>query len=192
VKLPENSLFGILMRARWWTSALVALAVFGLARLVLPEGLALFAALPFGVIACVVAWKEIRQPRGARLERALEALCAMSWEDFADALQAGYAREGYVVKRVEGAADFELEKAGQVSLLSARRWKAAVMGVEPLRELAAVGEKRGATCLVALAGGMSDRARAFLAEKGMKTVEGGELVKLARARGLRARASRAS
>jgi hypothetical protein len=27
---------------------------------------------------------------------------------------------------------------------------------------------------------MSDRARAFLAEKGMKTVEGGELVKLTR------------
>jgi restriction system protein len=181
VKLPENSLFGILMRARWWTSALVALGVFGLARLVLPEGLALFAALPFGVIACVVAWKEVRQPRGERLERALERLRSMSWEDFADALQAGYARDGFVVKRVEGAADFELEKAGQVSLLSARRWKAAVLGVEPLRELAAAGERRGAAlCLVAVAGGLSDRARAFLAEKGIKAVEGGELVKLAR------------
>jgi restriction system protein len=181
VKLPENSLFGILMRARWWMSALVALGVFGLARLVLPEGLALFAALPFGVIACVVAWKETRQPRGVRLERALEALRAMSWDEFADALQAGLPREGYSVKRIGGAADFELEKSGRVSLLGARRWKAAVMGVEPLRELAAAGEKRGtAQCLVAVAGSMSDRARAFLAEKGMKTVEGGELVKLTR------------
>ncbi|HJS39177.1 MAG TPA: restriction endonuclease [Burkholderiales bacterium] len=181
MKLPENSLFGMLMRARWWTSALVALGVFGLARLVLPEGLALFAALPFGVIACVVVWKETRQPRGARLERRLEALRAMSWEEFADALQAGYREAGFVVRRIDGAADFELEKAGRLSLLSARRWKAAVMGVEPLRELAAAGAKRGASeCLVAVAGGMSDRARAFLAEKGMKAVEASELVQLAR------------
>jgi restriction system protein len=181
MKLPENSLFGVLMRARWWTSALAAVGVFGLARLLLPGDLAFFAALPFGVIACVVAWHEIRRPRGARLERRLEALRAMPWEEFAEALQAGYRREGYTVKRIGGAADFELEKAGRVSLLSARRWKAAVTGIEPLRELVAAGEKRGASeCLVAVAGGMSERARAFLAEKGIRPVEGGELVNLAR------------
>ena len=169
------------MRARWWTSALVALGVFGLARLLLPDDFAFYAALPFAVIACVVAWREIRQPRGARLERRLAALRAMPWEAFAEALQAGYRREGFAVTRIEGAADFELEKAGRVSLLSARRWKAAVTGVEPLRELAAAGEKRGASeCLVAVAGEMSDRARTFLAEKGIRAVEGGELVKLAR------------
>ena len=183
MKLPENSIFGILMRARWWTSALVALGVFGLARLLLPEGLALFAALPFAVIACVVAWKEIRQPRGSRLDTALASLRAMPWEEFASALEAGYRAQGYAVTRVEGAADFELAKDGKLRLLSARRWKAAVTGVEPLRELAAVGEKRGATeCLVAVAGGMSDRARAFLGERGMKAVEGGDLVALARQR----------
>jgi hypothetical protein len=56
-----------------------------------------------------------------------------------------------------------------------------VTGVEPLRELAAAGEKRdGVECLVVVAGGMSERARAFAAEKGIKVVEGGELVTLAR------------
>jgi len=181
MKLPKNSLFGILMRARWWTSALVALGVFGLARLLLPADLAFFAALPFAVIACVVAWKEIRHPRGARLERALQALRGLTWEEFADALQAGYRRKGYTVTRISGAADFALEKAGSVSLLSARRWKAAVTGIEPLRELKALGESRGAAeCLVAVAGDMSERARAFMAEKGLKAVEGAELVKLAK------------
>jgi restriction system protein len=181
MKLPKNSLFGILMRARWWTSALVMFGVFALVRLFLSGDLAFFAALPFGVIAAVVAWKEIRQPRGARLDRALEALRAMPWEEFAEALQAGYRRAGYAVRRADGAADFELETAGRVSLLSARRWKAAVTGVEPLRELAAAGEKRdGVECLVVVAGGMSERARAFAAEKGIKVVEGGELVTLAR------------
>jgi len=181
MKLPENSLFGLLMRARWWTSALVAIGVFALARLLLPADLAFFAALPFAVIAVVVAWREIRQPRGARLERRLAALRDMAWEEFAAALESGYRRAGYEVKRIEGPADFELEKGGRISLLSARRWKAAVTGIEPLRELAAAGEKRGAAeCLVAVAGDMSARARAFLAEKGLKTVEGSELVMLAR------------
>ena len=183
MKLPENSIFGILMRARWWTSALVALAVFGLARLVLPEGAALFAALPFLVITCVVAWNEVRQPRGARLEAALVSLRALSWEEFASALESGYRGQGYAVTRVEGAADFELAKDGKLRLLSARRWKAAVTGIEPLRELATEGERRGAAeCLVAVAGDMSERARAFLGERGLKTVEGGELVALTRHR----------
>jgi len=181
MKLPENSLFGILMRARWWVSALVALGVFALARLILPEGLALFAALPFGVIACVVAWREIRRPRGARLDRALAELREMAWEEFADALQAAYRKAGYAVKRIEGAADFELEKSGQVALLSARRWKAAVTGVEPLRELTAARDGRGAgDCLYASTGGMTDKARAFCAERKVKVVEGDELVQLVR------------
>jgi len=181
MKLPENSLFGMLMRARWWVSALVTLGVFGLARLVLPEGLALFAALPFGVIACVVAWKEMRHPRGARLDKALAALREMAWEEFADALQAAYRKAGFAVKRIEGAADFELEKSGQVTLLCARRWKAAVTGVEPLRELTAARERRGAgECQFAAAGGMTDKARAFCAEHKVKIVEGEELVRLLR------------
>ena len=81
------------------------------------------------------------------------------------------------VKRIEGAADFELEKDGRVSLLSARRWKAAVTGIEPLRELAAAGERRGAAeCLIAVAGDMSEKARAFLKDKGLTALEGSELV----------------
>lgn len=181
MKLPENSLFGILMRARWWVSALVALGVFALARLVLPEGLALFAALPLGVIACVVAWREIRRPRGARLDKALTALREMAWEEFADALQAAYRKAGFAVKRIEGAADFELEKSGQVTLLGARRWKAAVTGVEPLKELAAARDRRGAAdCLYASTGGMTDKARAFCAEHKVKVVEGEDLLRLLR------------
>ena len=49
--LPENSLFAILLRSRWWVSLLVALGAFGVVRLFLDEGFAFFAALPFTVIA---------------------------------------------------------------------------------------------------------------------------------------------
>ncbi len=166
----------MLLRARWWVSALVALGVFALTRLILPEGFALFATLPFIVIAVVVAWKEIRQPRGARLEAALEKLRAMGWEEFAARVEQGYRRLGYAVKRTEGAADFELEKDGRVSLVSARRWKAARTGVEPLHELVGATERRGAEeCVLVVTGELSDQARKLAGEKQIKLLEGAGL-----------------
>lgn len=179
MKLPQNSLFAMLLRARWWVSALVALGVFALTRLILPEGFALFATLPFIVIAVVVAWKEIRQPRGARLDAALEKLRAMSWEDFAAGVEQGYRRLGYSVKRTQGAADFELEKDGRVSLVSARRWKAARTGVEPLHELVGATERRGAEeCVLVVTGELSEQARKLAGEKQIKLLEGAGLFAL--------------
>jgi restriction system protein len=78
--------------------------------------------------------------------------------------------------------DFELEKAGRVSLVCARRWKASVTGVEPLKELVAAGEKREAgECVYVCAGELSGKAKAFALEKRIRTLEGAELVTLARA-----------
>ena len=176
MKLPQNSLFAMLMRARWWVSAMVALGVFALTRLILPEGIALFATLPFIVIAVVVAWKELRQPRGARLDAALEKLRAMSWDEFARGLEAGFGRQGYTVRHADGVADLELEKDGRLSLVCARRWKAARTGVEPLRELAAAGEKRGAEeCVYVVAGELTEQARRLAGEKRVRLLEGGGL-----------------
>ena len=105
----------------------------------------------------------------------------MAWEDFAQALERGYRAEGYTVQRVQGVADFELEKLGYLTLVSARRWKAARTGVDPIRELAAAGEKREArACHYAVAGELTEQARAFAKQKGVKLVEGAELARLLR------------
>jgi restriction system protein len=177
--LPENSLFAILLRSRWWVSLLVALGAFGVVRLVLHEGYALFAALPFLVIAAVALWRQLRVPSGARLDAAIDALRAMTWEEFARALEQGYRRQGYSVKRVEGAADFELERAGRLSLVAARRWKASSTGVEPLKELAAAGVAReAAECVYVLAGEMTRNAQGFAQKSKINWVRGAELVKL--------------
>jgi restriction system protein len=181
MKLPQNSLFAVLMRARWWVSALVAMGVFALTRLVLPEGFALFATLPFIVITVAVAWREIRQPRGARLDAALAKLRAMSWEEFAAAVEAGFRRQGYTVRRAEGVADFELEKDGRVSLVCARRWKAARTGMEPLKELATASEKRGAEeCMYVVAAELTEQARKFAEVKRVRLLEGAGLSALAK------------
>jgi len=179
--LPENSLFAILLRSRWWVSLLVALGAFFLVRLFLSEGYALFAALPFLVIAVVALWKQLRVPSGARLDAAIDALRAMTWEEFARALEQGFRREGYSVKRVEGAADFELEKAGRLSLVAARRWKASSTGVEPLKELVAAAEAREAAgCVYVLVGEMTQNAVGFAKKTKINWVRGAELVKLVR------------
>jgi restriction system protein len=179
MKLPENSLFSMLLRARWWVSALTGLGVFLVVRLLLDAGFAFFAALPFLIIANVVMWRELRAPRGARVDAALEKLRAMSWEEFAGRLEAAYRREGFDVMRVAGAADFEMRKAGDLTLVAAKRWKASVSGVEPLKELAAVGEQRGASaCVYVCATELSERAKDFATDKQIKRLEGTGLVRL--------------
>jgi restriction system protein len=178
-KLPENTLFSILMRSRWWVSLLVALGIFAAVRLFLDAGFAFFAALPFIVIAGVALWKQRGVPGGARLDAAIDTLRAMSWEEFARALEQGYQRQGYSVKRVNGAADFELEKAGRLTLVAAKRWKATRAGVEPLKELVAAGEARGAAeCAYVLAGEMTQNALEFGKKTNIIWVRGAELVKL--------------
>jgi restriction system protein len=182
MKLSENSLFAILLRSRWWVSLLVALGAFGLVRLFLPDGYALFAALPFIVIAVMAMWRQLRVPSGPRLDAAIDKLRAMTWEEFARALEQGYRRQGYSVKRVEGAADFELEKAGRLSLVAAKRWKASSTGVEPLKELVAARKAREAgECVYVLAGEMTQNAQGFAKNTNIKWMRGAELVKLVKA-----------
>jgi restriction system protein len=181
MKLPENSLFAILLRSRWWVSLLVAVGIFAVARLFLPEGFALFAVFPFIVISMMSLWRQLREPSGARLDAAIGALRAMTWEEFAGALEQGYRRQGYVVKRVDGAADFELERAGRLSLVAAKRWKASSTGVGPLKELVAAGEAREAVeCIYVLAGETTQNALGFAKKTKVNWVRGADLVKLVR------------
>lgn len=181
MKLPENSLFAILMRKDWWVSALCALATYALVQNFMSWGYALFAAVPFSVITLMVAWKQFRVPGGARLERALEKIRALSWEEFAQALEAAFKAEGYAVTRVKGVADFELEKLGYVTLVSARRWKVARTGVEQLKELVEYGERRDARqCRYVVAGELTEQARAYAKAQGVTLLEGVELVQRVR------------
>jgi restriction system protein len=179
-KMAENSLFAVLLRAQWWISVLVALGSFAGLRLVVPDLYALFGSLPFVVIACVATWKQLRAPSAAKIAAGLQALRGMTWEEFARALEEGFRREGYAVKRLQGvAADFELTKAGRVSLVAGKRWKASRTGVEPLKELVAAGKKREAgECVYVFAGEMTENARGFAKEKGIRLVEGAQMVRL--------------
>jgi restriction system protein len=178
--MNQNSLFAILLRSPWWVSALVAAALIGLLRLLMPDLYAVAAALPFAAIAAYVGWKSLRAPSGRHIAGRLERLRGMPWPEFAAAVAAAYARQGYEVQRLDDArADFALVRNGYTTLVSCKRWKATRTGVDPLRELAAARDAREAReCLYFAAGEITARARAFAGERNIRLLEGAELARL--------------
>jgi restriction system protein len=180
LKLNKNSLFAILLRSPWWVSALVAIALVVGLRLFIPMSYAVFAALPFAVIAAYVGWQRLRAPGAGRIAGTLERLRAMSWEDFSAAIEQAYRREGYTVSRLGGTqADFELVQGSRSTLVACKRWKATRTGIEPLRELEAARRAREAhECIYVAAGEITEQAREFAALKSIRLVQGAELAKL--------------
>jgi restriction system protein len=178
--MAKNSLFAILLSSPWWISIAVAVGIVAAARLLVSEAFAFFAALPFMVIGCVAGWRQLRAPSAARVAETLEALRAMSWDDFSGALSDALRDDGYSVSRLTGAAaDFELAKAGRISLLACKRWKAAHTGVYPLRDLDDTKRAREAhECIYVATGEITDGARAFAGERNTRLIHGAELAKL--------------
>jgi restriction system protein len=179
-QMHENSIFAVLLRSPWWVSALVATGIFVALRFVIPDFYAAFSALPFWVIAAVAGWRQLRTPSAGRIEKTLQRLSALPREGFADALEAGWRREGYEVARPRGEAfDLELRRGGKLSLVACRRWKAERTGVEPLRELHAAGRAREAHELIYVASGeVTEQARAFAAGNKVRVLGGAELAEL--------------
>ena len=178
-ELHQNSLFAILLRSKWWVSVLIALGVFGVLRLFMPWGFGLFAAAPFIGIALYTGWKELRRPGAARIAKTLERARGMSWEEFRDALEAGFRRLGGSITRGERGADLMVTRDGHITLVSCKRWKAMRTGIEPLKEFDAATSDYGfnARAYVAI-GEVTDNARAFAAEKRIRLLGDEDLATL--------------
>jgi hypothetical protein len=134
-KLPPNSLFAVMLRSPWWVSLLIA-AVLGLvAAALLPDAFRVVGALsgfPFIVIAAMAAQRHWRLPSAARVQQTQAAASALGWPAFQALLDAGFRRNGFEVLPAPGgeAVDFVLQRQGRRTLVSARRWKSARLGVE--------------------------------------------------------------
>jgi restriction system protein len=178
--MNENSLFAILLRSQWWVSALIAAALIGLLRFFMPTVYAVAAALPFLVVAGIVGWRQARTPSGRHIAGRLERLRGMPWQEFAAAVAAAYARQGYEVQRLDDArADFALVRNGYTTLVACKRWKATRTGIDPLRELAAAREAREAReCFYFAVGEITAQARVFAGERNIRLLEGAELARL--------------
>ena len=182
-KMAKNSLFSILLRSPWWISMLLVLG-YGLAVVAwVPKEYVLagmVGVLPFLVVGIVAAQRQWNLPSPERAANMLARASAMPWREFADVLDAAYRAKGYTVARVNGtAADLQLLKDGQTTLVAAKRWKAANHGVESLRDLAAAKETQSAVaCIYISLGGVTDTAEQFAKERGITLLADGALAQL--------------
>lgn len=183
LKMNQNSIFAILLRSPWWVSAGIAAALFTAARLALPAEYApyaFFVALPFAVIAANVLWKHLRMPSESKVAGKLEALRALSSQEFSAVLEEAFRRDGCEVERIaRNGADLALAKGGRVTLVACRRWKVARTGIEPLRELEAARQAHEAHEAIYVAGGeVSETALAFAAENKIRLIDAVGLAQL--------------
>jgi len=183
LRMAENSLFAVLLRSPWWISLGIGLALGVAGFALVPEAYRIAGAgagLPFVVISAMAAWKQLRAPSAKRVERTLQAVGAMSWPEFADAIEDAFRRDGHAVRRVEsGPVDFEVTKAGRTAVVGARRWKVARTGVEPLRALHAAGEACEASeCIHVAIGEVTPSAREFAAKHRTRVLGGPELARM--------------
>lgn len=183
LKMAPNSLFAVLLRSPWWYSIGIAVTMATVSRMALPPVYAAFGAMgafPFIVIGAIAGWRQFRRPSEQAVASALDAAAQMPWREFAGALEAAYRRDGYDVERpAGGGADLRLSKAGLVMLVSAKRWKAANLGVEPLRELSAAADLAQAQRMACVTlGTLSSNAQQFAAANGIQIVQGADLAML--------------
>ena len=182
LKMSQNSLFAILLRSHWWISLVVALFIVLLARLVVPEAYASYAlsfAVPFVGIAAIAAWKQRHVPGEAQVRALVERVSPMGWAEFSALLEDAYRRQGGTVTRVEGGADLLVERSRRLSVVAARRWKAASHGLPALRELVAERERRGAhEALYVALNPLSDKGLLYAREHGVVVVDAAALASL--------------
>lgn len=176
----KQALFPILSRSPWWMSMLIAAALFGSVRLFLPDLTAFFSALPFILISGYAGVRQLRSPSDASVASRIALLRGMSWEDFSAVMADAFERDGYTVTAIaDDSADYELRKAGRLTIASCKRWKVAHTGVGPLTALLKSTEARDAhDCIYLSAGDFSDKARTLATAKTVRLLTDAELARL--------------
>ncbi len=166
-KMSEKSLFATLLRAPWWVSFLVMSGVALVAGALLPEAYktaGMLGAFPFFIIGVMAAWRQRNAISASRIQELVEQARGMGWRDFSLLMEAALRQQGFVVTRLnEGPADFQIEKNGHITLVSAKRWKAATVGAEHLRELLTLRERREAFSCTCMSLGVFSQAAIDLA-----------------------------
>jgi restriction system protein len=166
-KMSEKSLFAALLRAPWWVSFVVMAAVALVAGALLPDAYktaGMLGAFPFFVIGVLAAWRQRNALSASRTQALIEQARGMGWRDFSVRVEAALRQQGFVVTRLaDGPADFQIEKNGRITLVSAKRWKAATVGVEHLRELLVTLESREAFSCTCMSLGVFSQAAIELA-----------------------------
>lgn len=184
LKMAENSLFAVLLRSPWWASLSVALVLSLLSGAFMPEGYKLVGVLataPFVIISALAAQRQWREPSAEQVEQRLAEAQALPGPAFIQRLREGLAREGLEPGEAQPppGVDLRLERLGAVTLVSARKWKAARTGIETLRALQSAREAIDAEYAICIAlAEPTDAAKDFAREHRIRIVGRTELAKM--------------
>lgn len=182
-KMSERSLFATLLRAPWWVSFVVMAVVALLAGALLPETYkipGMLGAFPFLVIGIMAAWRQRNALSAQQIETLVEQARGMAWQDFAALITRALQRQGFDVSALNSqVANFLIEKQGRTLVVSARRWKAAAVGEEHLRELLAARDSTAAvSCCCMSLGTFSPAAMDFAREHGIQLLGAADVAQL--------------
>jgi restriction system protein len=182
-KMSERSLFATLLRAPWWVSFVVMAVVALVAGALLPEEYkipGMLGAFPFFVIGVMAAWRQRHAISAERIEVLVEQARSMAWRDFAMLIERALRQQGFGVTALDaGPADFRIEKQGRAVLVSAKRWKAATVGAEHLRELLAARDRAdAASCSCMTLGSFSPAALELAREQGIQLLGPADVAQL--------------
>ncbi len=180
IRMPENSLFAILLRSSWWYSALAGAVLLVLSAAIargqfLVVGIAL--SLPFFGIAAYTAYKQLQRPNAKRVAEVAKQARKMSATKIAEEIAANYLPVRFESAPFSGnAADMQLTRGYRKLLLCSKRFKAANTGIESLKQLVAAGEKVEATgYLYVTLGEVSDNARVYAQQQDIELIQAAEL-----------------
>lgn len=180
--MSQNSLFAILLRSPWWIGLVLAVAVGAVAAALLPETYRVAGALsgfPFAVIAFMALRRQWGQPSAQQIAATLQTVGDMAWPQLLDRIEQGFVRDGYSVQRGKAPPlDLAIERQGRRTLVSARRWKSAHIGIEALRALRqARDDLDAADALLIGLGEPTASAREYAAEHGIRLWDGAALAR---------------
>lgn len=192
-QMAPNSLFAVLLRKPWWISLLIAVGLGLVAAALSPAEMRPYAGVtgfPFLVIAVVAFKRQWNLPTARQVEIVTGIVAGLGWEPFRGLLEQAFARDGYQVERVNGAADLRLAKDGRHILVCARRWKAARQGEDALQALQAMraAEDAGGAMFITLAE-VSPNAQRLAQAHGIALVQGEGLAQLLRGMAVPSRAA---
>lgn len=180
LKMAQGSVFAVLLRSPWWYSALIAVLIIAFSIAVLRGQVAVIVmslALPFMVIAGIAAFKQSREPSVKRIIEVDQEARELPAAQIASKIAATYEKENFESEPFKGkVAELELTRGYRKLLVSSKRLKAANLGIEPLKQLVAAGEKVEATgYLYVTLGDVSTSARDYARDNNIELIQASRL-----------------
>jgi restriction system protein len=167
--MAEKSLFATLLRSPWWVSFVVMLALALVAGALLPDAYktaGMLGAFPFFVIGIMAFWRQRHALSADRIAQLSERARQMAWPEFSAVVKTALRQQGFEVRQApSGPADFEIEKNGRITLVSAKRWKAAAVGADHLHALLSAVDSQSAYSCSCMSLGVFSQAAVELARQ---------------------------